>query len=403
MPQYTFRTPSASALDRQHSDPAADATTPKIRFVWRHEGKLSKDLTCFLVGKSTDTQSKKKGGKEPGIAVAIFSAYRNLTIMESNLHRVEMEDYKGLEITLLLSAIVIRDIYCGQLKDCFNVGEAPRKNSGGLVPRKSSSPLLNTSGVAGASQQPRPPSAGKSAAVNGLYGIPVQSRPNVNLANQRPIPPPPADPRTQWEIDAETARLRAQTDAERRAEEQRRKERQKADEAEAKRIKKMLEAEERERRRRQAEIDRETERLRKQYGDQSALMPPPKPSLPERHSAPAPGSSGFFQHMNPTGWFSGPQQPQPQQPVQQQPPPRLPNRPTYVPNASAFAPARPQTFLQTPYQQPAASQSSFFFGSAPGGGQQPGMKPKRSFWGLRSVGDGPQDTRTLQRKRSSMF
>lgn len=402
MPQYTFRTPSVSALDRQHSDPAADSTTPKIRFVWRHEGKLSKDLTCFLIGKSTDTQSKKKGGKEPGIAVAIFSAYRNLTIMEPNLHRVEMEDYKGLEITLLLSATVVRDIYCGQLKDCFNVGEAPRKNSGGLMRRKSSSPPLNTSGAAVSASQPppRPPSAGKSAAINGLYGIPVKARPNANPSNQRPIPPPPADPRAQWEINAETARLRAQADAERRAEEQRRRERQKADEAEAKRIKKMLEAEEKEQRRKQAEIDKETERLRKQYGDQSGLLPP-KPQLPERHSAPASGSSGFFQHMNPGGWFSGPQQPQPhpQQPVQQ--PPRLPSRPTYVPNPSAFAQPRPQTFLQTPYQQPAASQSSFFAGS--GGGQQPGMKPKKSFWGLRSGGDLGQDPRALQRKRSSMF
>lgn len=388
MPQYTFRTPSVSSLDRQHSDPAADATTPKIRFVWRHEGKLSKDLTCFLIGKSTDTQSKKKGGKEPGIAVAIFSGYRNLAIYEPNLHRVEMEDYKGLEIVLLLTATVIRDIYCGQLKDCFNVGEAPRKNSGGLMPRKSSSPLLNTAaGTAGPSQAlPRPPSAGKSAAVNGLYGRPVQPQMNATPSNQRPVPPPPPDPRAQWEIDAETARLRAQADSERRAEEQRRKERQKADEAEAKRIKKMIDAEEKERKRKQAEIDRETERLRKQYGDQSALMPPPKPVLPERHSAP-----GFFQQTNPSGWFSGPQQ---QPPPQPQRPPQFPSRPSYPPNP--YPQPRPQTFLQQPYQNTAASQSSFF---GPGG--QPGMKPKRSFWGLRGAGE--DQARTVQRKRSSMF
>lgn len=374
MPQYTFRTPSVSDLDRQHNDPAADNTTPKINFVWRHEGKLSKDLTCFLIGKSTDTQSKKKGGKEPGIAVALFSAYRNLTIYEPNLYRVEMEDYKGLEIVLLVSATVIRDIYCGQMKDCFNVGEAPRKNSSGLMRRKSS-PLLNFSSTAagttaGPNQPPRPPSTGKSAAINGLYGKPVEARPNTTTSSssQRPVPPPPPDPRTQWEIEAETARLRAQAEAERRAEEQRRRDREKADEAEMKRIKKMLEAEEKELRRVQAQVDKETERLRKQYGDQSALLPLPKPPLPDRNSAP-----GFFQG----GWFGGPSS--------QQPPP---GRPVNAPQ-----------YMQPPYQNAAASQSSFFHG--PSSQQQPGMRPKKSFWGLR--GPNEEDPQRLQRKKSSVF
>ena len=372
MPQYTFRTPSASDLDRQHNDPAADNTTPKINFVWRHEGKLSKDLTCFLVGKSTDMQSKKKGGNEPGIAVALFSAYRNLAIYEPNLHRVEMEDYKGLEIVLLIGATVIRDIYCGQMKDCFNVGEAPRKNSSGLMRRKSS-PLINLSSAAagtpaGPTPPPRLPTTGKSAALNGLYGKPVEARPNITSSAQRPVPPPPADPRTQWEIEAETARLRAQTEAERRAAEQRRRDREKADDAEMKRIKKMLEAEEKELRRVQAQVDRETERLRKQYGDQSALLPPPKPQLPERNSAP-----GFIQG----GWFGGSSSPQPP-----------PLRPVHTPQ-----------YVQQPYQNAAASHSSFFHG--PPSQQQPGMKPKKSFWGLR--GPNETDQQRLQRKRSSLF
>jgi len=400
MPQYTFRTPSVSALDRQQNDPAADATTPKVRFVWRREGKLSKDLTCFLIGKSTDTQSKKKGGKEPGIVVAIFSAYRNLSIYEPNLHRVEMEDYKGLEIVLLLSATVIRDIYCGQMKDCFNVGEAPRRNSGGgggLLKPKLSSPLLNIQASASSSQLPaQPPPTGPSAAVNGLYGRPVESRMNIP-SNQNPVPPPPADPRTQWEIDAETTRLRKQAEAERRVEEQRRKEREKADATEAKRMQKIYEVEEKERRRKQAEIDKETARLRKQYGDQSGLMPPAKPPLPERHSAP-----GVFQQMNPSGWFSAPQGPPPQQLQQQQPPP-LPLRPTYS-QPHQYPQPRPHStmYLQPSYPQPcknnAASQSSFFFGAPQP--QQPAMKPKRSFWGLRAPEEQP---RTLQRRRSGMF
>jgi hypothetical protein len=329
-------------------------------------------LTCFLVGKSTDTQSKKKGGKEPGIAVALFSAYRNLTIYEPNLHRVEMEDYKGLEIVLLVGATVIRDIYCGQMKDCFNVGEASRKNSSGLMRRKSS-PLINLAYTAagttsGPTLPPRPPSTGKSAALNGLYSKPIEARPNTTSSSQRPVLPPPPDPRTQWEIDAETARLKAQAEAERRAEDQRRRDREKADEAEMKRIKKMLEAEEKEQRRVQAQVDKETERLRKQYGDQSALLPPPKPPLPERNSAP-----GFFQG----GWFGGPSS--------QQPPP---GRPLYAPQ-----------YMQQPYQHAAASQSSFFNG--PPLQQQWGMRPRKSFWGLR--GPNEENPQPLQRKRSSVF
>ncbi|TKA39318.1 hypothetical protein B0A49_13290, partial [Cryomyces minteri] len=54
MPQSTFRTPSASTLDRSQSDPVVAATTPRVNFVWKKESKLSKDLTCFLTGKSTD-------------------------------------------------------------------------------------------------------------------------------------------------------------------------------------------------------------------------------------------------------------------------------------------------------------------------------------------------------------
>ena len=44
-----------------------------------------------MTGKSTDT-NKKKGGKEPDIIVALLTSYRDLTIYESNLYRVKMED-----------------------------------------------------------------------------------------------------------------------------------------------------------------------------------------------------------------------------------------------------------------------------------------------------------------------
>lgn len=365
MPQYTFRTPSSSALDRGSNDPAADPSTPQLNFVWKRDGR--RDMHCFLTGKSTDKGKKKKGGKEPDIQVAIFSGFKDLTIYEPNLHRVEMEDYKGLEVVLLLSATVIRDIYCGLKKDCFNVGEAPRKNSSGAgIRRKSSTPLLLSNG-----NGPSPPLRPHDQHL--ANGAASHRKSPPYLQGTQSGPPPP-DPRTQWEIEAETARLRKQTEAEKRLVEARRRELMKRDEEEAKRIKKMLEAEDKERRRRQAEVDKETERLRKQYGDQSNLI---APRPPKRQSFPP------FNHMAPGAAQRPPQQPA--RPLQQ-------HRPQAGP------------YLQ-PHSRavPIASQSSFFHG---GGNlqppSQPKPKPKKSFFGLRGTSESNSGQR-LSKQKSTMF
>ena len=120
MPQTTFRAPSSSTLDRSLSDPGADATTPLINFVWKKEGRLGKDMSCFVTGKSTDPTAKKKH-KEPDIAVALFAGLRELTLYEPNLLRIDMEDYKGLEVVLLLSAAVIRDMFFGSAREAFHI------------------------------------------------------------------------------------------------------------------------------------------------------------------------------------------------------------------------------------------------------------------------------------------
>ncbi|KAF2396881.1 hypothetical protein EJ06DRAFT_533603 [Trichodelitschia bisporula] len=348
MPQHTFRMPSASALDRSSSDPAVDLATPQLNFVWKRDGKLTKDLSCYMTGRTTDTRGKKKGGKEPDIAIAIFSGLRDLTIYEPNLSRVEMEDYKGLELVLLLGATVIRDIYCGQKKDCFNTGEASRKNSG-PVRRKSSMPLLSLTTTPSVS----PP----APQTNGNPTLPARDGPR----------PPPADPRTQWEIDAESARLRAQTEAEKR-------ERLKVEEAERKRIKKMVDAEEKEMRRRQAEIDKETQRLVKRYGDQSGLLPP-KPPIPQRHSAP------LLSH------YPAQQQPRPVQMQPYRPPPQMAPGPSLQPYGQAG---------------PAASASSFFHGAPRP--QQPQLqqpKPKKSLFSLRGLSSGnPTGPGKISKKQS---
>jgi len=196
--------------------------------------------------------------------------------------------------------------------------------------------------------------------MNDLYQ--QQSR---NDRNRRSLPPlqtgatpsPHVDSRAQWEIEAETARIKAQVEAEdrerKRLEDIQRRKRLKAEEAEAKKTMKFLEAEEKDRRRRQAGVDKETERLRKQYGNQDTLTPLPpshRPAVPPRHTS------------------SGP-------------------------------------YLQSPGGgQPSASASSFFGG---GGLLRPdeGRKlkgGKKSFWGLRSQSEG-QSSNTLRKKQSSRF
>ncbi|OCK79978.1 hypothetical protein K432DRAFT_405089 [Lepidopterella palustris CBS 459.81] len=373
MPQTSFRTPSTSALDRSQNDPGADASTPKINFVWRKESKLSKDMTCFLTGKSTDPTGKKKN-KEPDITIALFSGLKEITVYESNLYRVEMEDYKGLEVVLLLGAAVIRDIFFGHTKEAFHITDpGARKNSGGILGRKTSSPTAPVVAPPLPGRPTQNQSLQSSAAISGL-SQPQQSRNDAQRHSlpplqTRPNPSPSFDARKQWEIDAETARLKAQVEAEdreqRRREDLERRRRMKAEEEETRKTKKFLEAEDKERRRRQAEVDKETERLRKKYGDQSGLAPVPE--LPQRYSAPL--LQGPFQK----------------------------------PSGHQHRPSGP--YLQPlGGRQPQPSSSSFFGGNGqlrPDDGRK--LKGgKKSFWGLRdrSESDSPA---TLRKKQSSMF
>ncbi|KAF2794157.1 hypothetical protein K505DRAFT_407665 [Melanomma pulvis-pyrius CBS 109.77] len=393
MPVTTFRTPSSSSLDRSQDDPGADAATPKINFVWRKEGRIGKDMTCYLTGKSTDPTGKKaKKNKEPDIAVALFSGLKEMTIMESNLYRVEVEDYKGLEVVLLLGAAVIRDLFFSNARESFHIIDPnSRKNSGGLRGRKGSSPLEPAS-ITAPVMTPRPPpqqrpvqrpvQPAKGAPMNALYN--QSSRNDSKRTSLPPLqtgsqPTQRLDPRSQWEIDAETERLKAEVEAEareyRRQEELKRRARKKSEDEEARKTRQFLEQEERqrqlaekERRRRQAEVDKETERLRKQYGNQGGLQPPVQPQ--QRHSAPL--IQGQWQTQRPS------------------------NTPMQPPRPVAQGP-----YLQPPGgHRPAASQSSFFSNGLPKPVNNPKMK-KKSFWGLRSVSE--QSPTTLRKKQSSMF
>lgn len=367
MPQQTFRQPSSSVLDRTRSDPVASDITPKISLKWKKDSKLSKDLVCFHSGRTTNPDGTRKKGKEPDITMAIFQHLKELTLYEPNLQRVEMEDLKGFEVVLLLGAVVIRDVYFTRMTESFNISDPPRQNV-------NDTPTGRPQCTAHAT--PSRPS------VNG-----PTPNPNRPAQSTRPSRVPPTDPRSQWEIDAETARLKKQAEAEER-------ERQHREAAEQNQIKRMLEAEEREKRRKQAEVDKETERLKRLYGqDQAnveANLRPPKP--PARHNGPQRYSAPHIPTV-PEG--SVPQQHPGYQHTQSH---------SFAPPPGSYQPYIGGPYLQGPAT--GASQSGFF--GTPNGGAGPSrLKEKKSFFGFnraRSVVYDDEDAGgRLHKKKSSMF
>ena len=359
MPQQSFRQPSTSVLDRTQSDPTASVNTPKLAFKWKKEGKLSKDYVCSLSGKSTNPDGSKRKNREPDITIGIFKHFKEITIYEPNLQRVDMEDPKGLEVVILLGAVVIREVFNSNMRETFNITESPRRNSIENSTTTPANPNL-------------PPRRHHHQ----------NSSPNALITNpQGPTSrPPPTDPRSQWELDAETARLRKQVEHEER-------QRQRAEAAETKRVKRMLEEEERRAREKQKEIDRETERLKRLYGKEQTQS---------------------FQQMG--------NRPQNLRPGQPQPVTAYPNAPVQRPHSSTGLPApfiasnlQAQQRLQGQYLQPqdvgsasgyigGPSGSSFFGGSS---NNRPAVVPKRSFWGLR--GGGGEESSRLTKQRSTVF
>lgn len=351
MPQQSFRQPSVSSIDRTQSDPTASETTPKLRFKWKKDGKLSKDYVCSLSGKNTNPDGSKRKNHEPDITLAIFKHLREITMYEPNLSRVEMEDPKGLEVVMLLSAIVIREVYNGHIRESFNVSDAPRRSSGELPPRKSSSDRTHRQ------RHDIPPSQTTPQLPSQRPPLPVQT----------PISrPPPTDPRSQWEIDAETARLKKQVEREER-------ERRRAEHAETKRVKRMLEDEERKARQKQLEIDRETERLKREFErEQRHAQTNPKPPLPSRPNVGLqPGFAGFNYPQPPV------QRPHSARPVQA---------------------ARP--YLQAPGN--IASSSAFFSGPSSSARPPDGRRPAKSSFFSR-LGHPQSSGPGLTRKQSAVF
>lgn len=264
MPQVSFLKPSKAAIDQQlpAGSPENNSAVPKIMFRWKRDSKFSKDMTCFMTGRSV--QGRKS--KEPDITIAMFrcggrAGEQSLTIYEPNLQRVEVEDRKGLEVVLLLGAEVIREIYLFPSRDSFNIaGSTPpskRKNSRPISPGQAATSAAKANGytMSGAVAVGDVGPAGKTGSPVGGQKVSQNSRTNT-------------------EVEAENRRLQA-------AAEQERKEKEKRDREEQKRIKKLIEDEEKERKRKEAEVAKETERLRKLYGMEGQDYGP-RPDLPPR-------------------------------------------------------------------------------------------------------------------------
>ena len=357
MPQQSFRQPSTSTLDRTQSDPTASENTPKLGFKWKKDGKLSKDYVCTLSGKSTNPDGSKRKHKEPDITIALFRHFKEITIYEPNLSRVEMEDLKGLEVVLLLGAILIREVYHGNnMHEAFNISETHSSNPSQSATARSEQAFRKHPDHASFSQ----PSV-----------APHPNQPALPLRHSSANPlPPPTDRRSQWELDAETARLKKQVEQEER-------ECRRAKAEETKRVKRMLEEEDRRRRERQKEVDQETERLRRVYGKeerqslqqlsqgQAVTSYPPAPMQRPHSASPAP----YIAHNL---------RPQHQRPPQHGPYVQRPGK-----SAAAAATASSSAFL--PQSRPAPPQ----------------MAPKKSsFW---HVGNREEDPSRLSKQRSTVF
>lgn len=344
MPQHTFRQPSSSTLDHTLKDPAVADVTPKLQFSWRKDSKFAKDLTCSLSGK-TSAQSEGKASnknKEPDITVSIYKALRELTLYEPNLYRVEMEDFKGLEVVLLLGAVTIRDVYFTGIREAFHVTNAPAKTS--------AQPAAVNKPTKSSQQTPTASGALNTATTAGPPGAPPRPRITIPQGESRP---PPQELRPQRPQDAKY-------------------------QEEARRTRKLLEAEEKSRHKKQEEVDKETRRLQKLYGQEEQKVRQPKPRPPPR---PHPNDPRYYtyHHHRPSAPQAGPSRPSPY---------------LQIPGHDR----RHHSAVQ--FQQPRPQSTAAMYGH--GQPSRPDLQPKKSsFFGFRKS-SGPDDGK-LSKKRSSMF
>ncbi|KAJ5168841.1 uncharacterized protein N7482_004435 [Penicillium canariense] len=392
MPQRTFRVPSSSTLDRTQSDPAAADVTPKLRFSWRKDGKLSKDLSCLLHGKSSTIPDTRTKTREPDITVALFQSLRELTLYEPNLYRVEMEDFKGLEVVLLLAAVAIRDIFLGPAKEAFHiVGGAPP--IGTPRPQQTAPPVRNSPGT-----QPQSATAVQT-------GKP--SPPRLTIP-QTPSPAPQARQRQDERAKQEARRTQELLAAEQRARDKTRRQRESAVNAETQRLQQLY--------------GREEQQVRVGASAKPTPSPASRPNLPPRHTGPSRPSShqhsqSYSQSHSHLPLGQPPRHSRPQHPSGT-PVPTFANSPYMHGSAGRLDPRAQSTMhlaqpRPRPQLQQVRPQSTVGFYPAPAGsgalapGPRPApqqIQPKKSgFFGFRRSKEESGQRTKLDKKRSSMF
>jgi hypothetical protein len=300
----------------------------------------------LLSGKTTTpSEAKANKSKEPDITLSIFQGLRELTLYEPNLYRVEMEDFKGLEVVLLLGAVTIRDVYFTAMKDAFNLERsAVASVPTGPSTAAAATTVTNTSNVAPAAIKTRQPVPTASGAQKANLKLSIPESPTVGN--------PP-----------------------RRKQQEQQKE-------EERRTKKLLEEEEKARRKRQAEIDQETRRLQQLYGQEEQRVRISTPSLPPRTSQSPPQA----QRPNVAGRGG----PNPRYYHSHHHSPSVPHvgHGPYLQAPGSSNPRRQSALTFVPMQQPTAET------------RPQKLQQKKSFFGFRRSSN---DDSKLSKKRSSMF
>ena len=224
---------------------------------------LSKSLLrCSLVSPANlGNGPKKAGANEPDIPIATFEGLGDkkgtgdITIYQSNLKRVEVEDLKGLEVVLILSAMAIGDMWFCPTNLMFN-----------LTPTSTSSPM--TAGVANGGRRRSTPSIPPSITVTPT----TQHPPHATFPQNHRTSYPQHTPSPQQNHKSPTSPTAVQRDYQaRKAEEAARRAAQLKQEEEAT-LRMLAEEELRERQRREMEVERETQRLKMVYERERAAV-----------------------------------------------------------------------------------------------------------------------------------
>ncbi|EYE95233.1 uncharacterized protein EURHEDRAFT_523390 [Aspergillus ruber CBS 135680] len=409
MPQHTFRQPSSSTLDRTQIDPAIADVTPKLRFGWRKDSKLSKDLACLLSGKTASIPETKTKSKEPDITISIFKGLRELTLYEPNLYRVEMEDFKGLECVLLLGAVTIRDVFFTSIEKAFSISHDVKKphmtpQNALAVQKPIQKPGPSTASVAPAlassnkaqpqpQYQPQQPPAMSGALVANNKPHPTgqgPQRPRITIPQQTK-PLPEAVPQSQPQPQPRSQQQQQQQQQQ-QPQQVRFSPGTKPDD-DLRRQKKAQEANDKARRKKQIEIEKETKRLQKIYGREEEQV---RKSQQQRPTQPRPQPQPQPQRQ--------PQRPTQHRPMQSHPSssrPHLPPRPGPGPSSGPYLHAPPSQ--AGPNRRPNAHASVQFLPLQPQHVSSPALQQKKSsFFGLRRSSE-EKNKEKLAKKRSSMF